>query len=148
MGKGKYRPHYGSKTIERISMKPKLYNCVAGATTRANARGAATTWVVSANTWHVMLWFLRRPFLFLGSRSAHTDRPILTTYTSNNVRVSEQGCAFWGSSCWHSPFRGWHSLKNLHFRAVNRRFEDKQANIESFILSKLLHRFQPHFAQR
>ena len=34
-------------------MKPTIYNYVAGMTTHANPSGAATTWVVSANTRHV-----------------------------------------------------------------------------------------------
>jgi len=40
----------GSETPERISMKLGIYNYVGGITTNANQYGAATTWVVSANT--------------------------------------------------------------------------------------------------
>ena len=43
----------GSQTRERISMKLGIYNYVWGVTTHANPHGAATTWVVSANTWLV-----------------------------------------------------------------------------------------------
>ena len=48
--KTNFDPPRGSKTPERIFMKPKMYNYVAGMATHANPYGAATTWVVSANT--------------------------------------------------------------------------------------------------
>jgi len=58
-------------------------------TTRANPCGAATTWVVSANTWHVACFgFLQATFflsLFLESRCAIARRPILTIYMSRGV---------------------------------------------------------------
>ena len=59
-GKGQILTPLGSETLERISMKLAIYNRVAGMPTPANACGAATTWVVWANTCkkHV-LWFLR-----------------------------------------------------------------------------------------
>jgi len=37
--------------------------------------------------------------------------------------------------------------KNLDLGGVNRRFKPNGQNIESFILSKLLHQFQSNFAQ-
>jgi len=40
----------GSKTPERISVELGIYNYVGGMTTHTNPYGAATTWVVSANT--------------------------------------------------------------------------------------------------
>jgi len=49
MGKGKFRP-WGSETPEQISMKLGIYNYVVDMTTYANPYGAATTWVVWANT--------------------------------------------------------------------------------------------------
>jgi len=61
-------------------------------TIHANSCSAATTWVVSANMWRHMFWFLSRFFLlfyflslFLGSRCAVACRPILTIYTSSDV---------------------------------------------------------------
>ena len=48
--KGKILTPRGSETPERISMKLGIYNRVAGMTTHANPCGAATTWVVWANT--------------------------------------------------------------------------------------------------
>ena len=51
MGKwANFDPHMGSKTLERISMKLGIYNYVGGMTSHANPHGAATTWVVLANT--------------------------------------------------------------------------------------------------
>jgi len=41
---------WGSETPERISMKLGIYNRTAGLTKQANPCGAATTWVVWANT--------------------------------------------------------------------------------------------------
>ena len=45
------------------------------------------------------------------------------------------------------PIFGVKSPQNPNFGGVNRRFQAKQQNIESYILSKILHRFQPNFAQ-
>jgi len=49
-GKGLILTPWGSETPERISMKLGKYNWVAGMPTHANPCGAATTWVVWANT--------------------------------------------------------------------------------------------------
>ena len=49
-GKGQILTPRGSENPERISMKLGIYNRVAGMTTHANPCGAATTWVVWANT--------------------------------------------------------------------------------------------------
>ena len=73
----KFRPHMGSKTPERISMKLGIYNYVGGMTSHANPHGAATTWVVLANTWLVscfgfLVYFFSFYTLFLGSRPART----------------------------------------------------------------------------
>jgi len=86
--KGKFRPPvHGSKTPERILMKPRIYNYVAGMTTHANLYSDATMCVVSANTWHVTcfgvlfdLFFLSFSMVEIALR--HRRRPILTAYTS------------------------------------------------------------------
>jgi len=49
-GKGQILTPWCSETPERISMKLGVYNHVVGMPTHANPRGAATTWVVWANT--------------------------------------------------------------------------------------------------
>ena len=64
-GKGQILTPWGSETPERISMKLRIYNRVrvAGMTTHANPCGAATTWVVWANTWkNTCCGFLGVPF--------------------------------------------------------------------------------------
>jgi len=48
--KGQISTPRGSQTPERISMKLGVYNYVGGMTSHANPHGAATAWVVSANT--------------------------------------------------------------------------------------------------
>jgi len=60
-----------------------------------------------------------------------------------------QGCALWGFRWYCSPFWGLNSPKNI-FGVVNRLYQAKLnwRNFESFILTKLLHRFQPNFARR
>ena len=59
-----------------------------------------------------------------------------------------QGCAFWGFR-WHcSPFLGWNTPKPPILGAWIGVFKPNVKNTESFMLSKLLHRFQPNFAQR
>ena len=49
-GKGQILTRWGSENPERISTKLGIYNRVAGVPKHANPRGAATTWVVWANT--------------------------------------------------------------------------------------------------
>ena len=49
-GKGQILTSWGSETTERISIKLGIYNRAEGMTTHANPCGAATTWVVWANT--------------------------------------------------------------------------------------------------
>jgi len=49
-GKGQILTPWGSETLERILIKLGIYNRVAGMPTHANPCGAATTWVVWANT--------------------------------------------------------------------------------------------------
>ena len=49
-GTGQILTPWGSETPKRISMKLGIYNRVAGMPTHANPCGAATTWVVWANT--------------------------------------------------------------------------------------------------
>jgi len=50
-GKGQILTPWGSETPERISMKQLgIYNLFSGMPTLANPCGAATTWVVWANT--------------------------------------------------------------------------------------------------
>ena len=49
-GKGQILTPWGSETPEWISMKLGIYDRAAGMTTHANPCGAATTWVVWANT--------------------------------------------------------------------------------------------------
>ena len=49
-GKGQILTPWGSETLERISMKLGICNRVAGMSKHANPCGAATTWVVWANT--------------------------------------------------------------------------------------------------
>ena len=46
------------------------------------------------------------------------------------------------------PILGMKSPQKTQLRGVNTRFQAKWANIESFILLKLLHRFQPNCAKR
>jgi len=49
-GKGQILTPWGTETLEGISMKLGIYNRVAGMPTHANPCGAATTWMVWANT--------------------------------------------------------------------------------------------------
>ena len=103
----------GSETPERILMKLGIYDYMGGVwphnSTHANPYGAATTWVVSENTWLVTCFgFLVYLFSFftllVGSCPARTSGPILTINTS--WRFSAQGSAFWGSQWDSSESRG------------------------------------------
>ena len=147
-GKGQILTQWGSETPERISVKLGMYNHVAGMPTHANPRGAATRWVVWANTWKNTFWFLRYTFfaVFFGSRRAETSGPILTIYTSYDVfppkDVPFEGlvhtAAHFGDEIPQNPlFLGaWISIFKLNAQ-----------NIKICILSKLLRRLPPNFAQ-
>ena len=113
-GKGQILTPRGSKTIERISMKLGICNLVAGMATHANPCGAATTWVVWANTWkNTCCGFLGVPFfnffiffcfILRLAPSPHTWTDFDDLYVIR--RVSAQGCAFWGSRSHCNPFWG------------------------------------------
>ena len=122
-GKGQILTPWGSETLERISMKLGIYNRVAGMPAHANPCGAATTWVVWANTW-----------------SDFDDLYVIR-------RDSAQGCAFWGSRSYCSPFWGQNPPKTPIFGAWIGIFKLNVQNIKICILSKFLHRLPPNFAQ-
>ena len=62
-GKGQILTPWGSETPKQISMKLGIYIHVAGMPAHANPCGAATTWVVWANTWkNTCCGFLCVPF--------------------------------------------------------------------------------------
>ena len=117
-GKGQILTPWGSETPEKISMKLGIYNRVAGMTTHANPCGAATTWVVWANTWkNTCCGFLGIPFFYFILRlapSAHTWSDFDDLYVIR--RVSAQGCAFWGSRSYCFSFGG-KIAKNPYFGA-------------------------------
>jgi len=48
-------------------MKFRIYNHLRARTTQTELSGAAITWVVSANMWHITFQFLNRPFFLLYS---------------------------------------------------------------------------------
>ena len=127
-GKGQILTPWGSETPERISIKLGIYNRAAGMNTHANPCGAATTWVVWANTWkkHV-LWFLRYTFLknFLLYSSARAER----------AKVDRLWRSIRHTTCFHPrmcllgvsfillPIFGVKSPKNPNFGGVNRHFQ-------------------------
>ena len=132
-------------------MKLGIYNRVAGMPTHVNPCGAATTWVVWANTWKNMLWFFRYTIflffflaLFFGSRRARTSGPILTIYTSYDV-FPPKDVSLWVSFILLSML-GVKSHKTPIFGGIGI-FKLNAQNIKIYILSKLLRRLQPNFAQ-
>ena len=102
------------------------------------------------NTW---CGFLGIPFLifflffalFFGSRPARKRGPILTIYTSYDVFPPKD--VPFGVSFILLPILGVKSLKKPYFGGVNRHFKLNVQNIKICILSKLLHRLQPNYAQ-
>ena len=58
-----------------------------------------------------------------------------------------QGCAFFLNFSHCSPFRGSKTSKTLNFGAWIGVFKPNARNRKTSIFSKLLHRFQPNFAQ-
>jgi len=125
--KGQILTPWGSETPARISMKHGLYNQVAGMPTHANPCGAATTWVVWANTWkNTCCKFLRYTFLKFFcfilrlAPSPHKWTDFDDLYVIR--RVSAQG----GSRLYCSHFGG-KSPKKLYFGYVNTHFQAERA---------------------
>ena len=118
-------------------------------TTHANSCGAATTWVVWANTWkNTCCGFLGIPFFYFILRLAprsHTWSDFDALYVIR--RVSAQGCAFWGSRSYCSPFWGQNPPITPILWAWIGIFKINVQNIKICILPKLLHQLQPNFAQ-
>jgi len=65
---------------------------------------------------------------------------------AQTTRICASVCLL-GVSLLLLPILGVKSPKTLIWGGVNRRFKPNGQNIESFILSKLLHQFQSNFAQ-
>jgi len=92
-------------------------------------------------------FYLFIPF-FINSPAGQTRR-LIFTLMAQTTRTRARVCLLVVSltllSIWGVKFP-----ENLNFHGVNKRFQAKRAkqNIESFTLSKLLHQFQPNFAQR
>jgi len=113
-GKGQILTPWSSETPERISMTLRIYNRVNGKPTHANPCGAATTWVVWANTWkntccgflgiHFFNFLIFFGFILRLTPSAQKWTDFDNLYVIR--RVSAQWCAFLGSRSYCSPFWG------------------------------------------
>jgi len=157
-GKGQILTPWGSETPEQISMKLGIYNQVAGMPTHANPCGAATTWVVWANTWkNTCCGFLGVPFLifnffnFLLYSSARAE-PAKVDRFWRSIGLRHTTC-FRPRMCLLRvsfilfPVLGEKSPKTPILGEWIGIFKFNAQNIKICILSKLLHRLQPNFAQ-
>ena len=82
---------------------------------------------------------------FVNSPTGQTRRRMFTLDGSDDA----QGCTFWGVSLILLPILGGEIFpKPPILGALIGFFKPSWRNNENFILSKLLHRFQPNFAQR
>ena len=84
------------------------------------------------------------PFRELNYRS---DAGPIFAHDGSNDADSRKDLPFWVSMIW-LPIWGSNPIQNPNFGGVNRRFQAKLVKSKTCILSKLLHRFQPNFAQR
>jgi len=102
-----------------------------------------------ANGWNITkIFYIFLLYLFFMNSPYRSDP--LTDFHAWWLRRRglAQGCAFWGFR-WHCfPFWGWNTPKIPILGAWIGVFKPNGQNIESFMLSKLMHRFQPNFAQR
>ena len=121
-------------------------------TTHANPCGAATTWVVWANTWKntccgfLGILFFKFFALFFGSRRARKCGPILTIYTSYDV-FPPKDVPFGGLVHTAPHFGGKIPPKTPILGAWIGIFKLNVQNIKICILSKFLHRLPSNFAQ-
>ena len=127
-GKGQILTPWGSETPERISMKLGIYNRAAGMTTHANPCGAATTWVVWANTWkNTCCGFLGIPFFknFLLYSSARAERANVDRFwrSIRHTTCFRPRMCILGVSFILLPILGAKSPKNPNFGGVNRHFQ-------------------------
>ena len=152
MGMAKLWPPNDSKTAKRISMKLQLYNYITGTTTHANPWGAVRTWMVLANMWLVQVvtccsFLVNRFCLILQlTHSPHGSTDFDALYVV--WCVSAQGSTFLGPRWDCCPFRGSNPSKTPILGAWIGVVKPKSQNVKTCILSKLMHRFQPNFAQR
>ena len=84
---------------------------------------------------------------FMNSPTGQTRRRIFTLDGSNDAD-SRKDVPFGGFVDIASQFWGLNTPKTPIFAAWIRVFKPNGQNIKSFMLSKLIHRFQPNFAQR
>ena len=83
---------------------------------------------------------------FFGNSSTGQTRRRIFTHGGSNDADSRKDVPFWGLFSHCSPFRGWNP-PNPHFGAWIGVFNPNSQNRKTCILSKLLHRFHPTFAQ-
>jgi len=136
-GNGQISTTRGAKTPERMLMKPKIYNYIVFMTTHANPCGGATTWVVSANTWHVTCFgFLGDLFsVFFYFWDCSVPSPTYRFWRS----IRHMACfhaKMWllRARCCYSPFMGLNPPpNNRNFGAWMAFFGPNVQNIESCI---------------
>jgi len=125
-GNGQTSTPRGSEMPERISTKLGIYNYVGDLTTHANPHGAATTWVVSANTWLITCFgFLVCLFLF-SLYSWDRAKPALADWFWRSIRhdvFPHKEVPFGGRDDITPHLGGQIPPKKNNFGGVNRRFQ-------------------------
>jgi len=88
---GQISTSWGSETPRRILMKLWIYNYIVGMTAHANICGAATTWVVRANTWLVDVFPLSLTFwLFLTLFSSLSNKINIWLWQRFQIKQTKQ----------------------------------------------------------
>ena len=93
-----------------------------------------------ANGWNMTTFFILYRFTWTHLQVKHVDgfSRLMAQTTRTRARM---WCAFWRFRWYCFPLWRWNTPQNPNFGGVNRCFQAKRTNIESFMLSKLLHRF-------
>ena len=148
MGKAKCWPPGAPKPLNGLL---GIYNRIAGMPTHANPCGTATTWVVRAKTLkNACCGFLGVPFLiFLLYSSACAVQAKVDRFwrSIRHTMCFRPRMCLLGVSFTLLPILGVKSPKNPILGAWIGIFKLNVQNIKICILSKLLHRLQPTFAQ-
>jgi len=144
MGDGNFRPLTESTPLDR-SPKNLVHVITSTAPTAAPNLVQIRRWGFWASGWNITNFFIYTFFSWTHLQVRPVDG--FSRLMAKTTRTRARICLLWVSLTL-LPILGVKSPENPNFGAWISVFKPNGQNIESFMLSKLLDRFQPNFAQR